>query len=241
MIKIILSLVFVFLNINANNLKEQTYTIEQVNKNKAIINKGNLTPGQSGIIVHNFANNKSIILTKAVVISSNKNISKIQFVKGDILKQDSIVTTNLKPKNGDDFILNHLHNISLLIAPNYDAYNGAKHSLSNNFIDIELFAAYLKINNIPVPKKEDFQKYLNKNNIGTLYVIIKNRLYIVDALSFKTLASLKIKLKNQTTTTPFYTNVQEIKTSTFNWFGEQKIKDYNTYYSNLLGLKNDRK
>jgi hypothetical protein len=241
MTKIILSLMFAILCLNANNLNEQKYTIENVSNNEAKIKIGSLTIGQSGIIIHNFANNKSIILTKAVVIASNKDNSTIKFVKSDILKQDSIVTTNLSPQNGDDFILNHLNSVSLLIAPNYDAYNGAKHSLSNDFIDIELFAAYLKINNIPVPKKEDFQNYMNKNNIGTLYIIIKKKLYILDSLSFKILTIINIKLKNQTTATPFYTNVQNIKTSTFDWFGEEKIKDYNTYYLNLLGLKNDRK
>ena len=241
MSKIILSLMFVIFSLNANNLKEHKYTIEKVNKTEAKINKGSLIVGQSGIIVHNFSNNKSIILTKAVVTSSSNDTSTIKFVNSEILKQNSIVNTNLKPQNGDDFILNHLHNISLLIAPNYDAYRGAKYNLSNNFIDIELFAAYLKINNTPVPKKEDFQNFMNKNNIGTLYVIIKKKLYIIDALSFKTLAKINIKLNNTKTTTPFYTNVQEIKTSTFDWLSDEKIKDYNTYYSKLLGLKDDRK
>jgi len=241
MSKIILSLMFVIFSLNANNLKEHKYTIEKVNKTEAKINKGSLIVGQSGIIVHNFSNNKSIILTKAVVTSSSKDTSTIEFVNSEILKQDSIVNTNLKPQNGDDFILNHLHNISLLIAPNYDAYRGAKHNLSNNFIDIELFAAYLKINNTPVPKKEDFQNFMNKNNIGTLYIIIKKKLYIIDALSFKILSRINIKLNNTKTTTPFYTNVKGIKTSTFDWVSDEKIKDYNTYYSKLLGLKDDRK
>jgi len=235
--KIVLFLMFVFSTINANNLKEQILTIENVNNNKATINIGKLTPGQSGIIVHNFANKKSIILTKAVVISSDKTSSTIQFVPSDILKQDSLVTTNLKPKNGDDFVLNHLYNVSLLIAPNFNAYEGIRRNLSNNFIDIELFAAKLKINNTPVPKKEDFQEFMSKNNIGTLYMVIKDKLYIVDALSFKILSIINIKLNNQKTTVPFYTNVGEIKTSVFDWVSDEKIKDYNKYYSKLLGIK----
>ena len=236
MTKILLSLLFVFISVNAINLKEHKYTIENVEKNKALIHKGSLIVGQSGIVVHNFSNDKSIILSKATVISTNKENSIIKFINSDILKQDSLVTTTLKPQNGDDFILNNLYKVSLLIAPNYDAYKGMIYGLSNNFIDSELFAGYLKINNTPVPKQKDFQDFMNKNNIGTLYIILKNKLYIIDALSFKTLISIDIKLKNTNTTTPFYTNIKEIKTSMFDWTSDEKIKDYNTYYSKLLGL-----
>jgi len=240
MTKLILFILFIFTSVNAINLNEHKYTIEKVKKSTAVIYKGDLKIGQSGIVIHNFASNKSIIITKASVISSDANKSIIQFIKTDILKQDSIVNTNLKPKNGDDFILNNLYNVSLLIAPNFDAYKGIGYAYSNNFIDSELFAGYLKVNNIPVPTKDDFQEFMSKNNIGTLYIIIKKKLYIIDSLTFKILQVRNLKLKNQKTTVPFYTNINEIKTSTFNWFGDDKIEDYNKYYLKLIGIKNDR-
>jgi len=241
MTKLLFILLFVFINASAINLSEHKYTIENVTDTTAIIHKGSLEIGQSGIVVHNFISNKSIIITKASVISSDENKSILKFIKTDILKQDSIVNTNLKAKNGDDFILNHLYKVSLLIAPNFDAYRGISYSYSNNFIDSELFASYLKVNNIPVPTKKDFQEFLNKNNIGTLYIVIKKKLYIIDALTFKILQTRNLKLKNTKTTVPFYTNINEIKTSAFNWFGKEKIKDYNKYYLNLIGITNDRK
>jgi len=241
MTKLILILLFVLNSLNAINLSEHKYTIEKVTKTTALIHKGSLKIGQSGIIVHNFIANKSIILTKASVISSDENKSIIKFIDTDILKQDSIVNTNLKPQNGDDFVLNHLYKVSLLIAPNFDAYRGISYAYSNNFIDSELFAAYLKVNNIPVPNKKDFQDFLNKNNIGTLYIVVDKKLYIIDALTFKILQIRNLKLKNTKTTVPFYTNINEIKTSAFNWFGQEKIEDYNKYYLKLIGITNDRK
>jgi len=241
MTKILLFLFFVLTNINAINLNEHKYTIENTTDSQAIIHKGSLKIGQSGIVVHNFSNSKSIIITKASVISSDENKSVIKFIHTDILKQDSVVNTNLKAKNGDDFVLNHLYKVSLLITPNYDAYRGINYAYSNNFIDSELFAGYLKVNTTPIPTQEDFQEFMQKNNIGTLYIVIDKNLYILDALTFKILQTRKLKLSNTKTTVPFFTNVEDIKTSVFNWFGDQKIDDYNKYYSKLIGLKNDRK
>jgi len=241
MTKILLTLLFVFTSINAINLNEHKYTIEKVTDNEAIIHKGKLTVGQSGIIVHNFSKNKSIIITKAIVKSSSENSSILEFVQSDILKQDSVVNTNLNPKNGDDFILNNLYKVSLLITPNYDAYKGISRSYSNNFIDSELFAAYLKINNLPVPNMEDFQDFMSKNNIGTLYIVINKKLYILDSFTFKILHTRDLKLSNNKTSVPFFTNIKDIKISAFNWFGQEKIEDYNKYYSKLIGINHDRK
>jgi hypothetical protein len=228
--------------VNANQFEQKNTTISNTTKTTATIPIGKLSIGQSGVIVHEFQDNKSLILLNAVVINSSKDSSTIQFVETNILKQSAIPTTNKKPSNGDTFVLNHLWTTSLLIAPNFEAKNRIENAYYlNNFIDIDIFAAWLKINNAPVPTKNDFQEFTQKNNIGTLFIQLKNKLYIVDSTSFKVIHERDITIEDKTKALPFFTNVQDIKKGLFSWFSQNSIKNYNNYYENLIGINNDRK
>jgi len=237
MLKIFLSILFTLSILNANDFKQQSLTITNTNEKTADINVGSLQIGQSGIIIHNFSKNKSIILKKASVISSNKNNSKILFSDEDVLKQDSIANTNLTPKNGDTFILNHMYNVSLLIAPNFKAYRDITNTHNNNFIDSELFAAYLKINDIASPTEDDIKLFTKLNNISTIYLVIKNTLHILDASTFKVIKTKEILINDDTTQVPFYTNIKDIKTSFFDFTNLAKIKNYDKYYKKLIRNK----
>ena len=55
MLKILL-ITFFAIFLDANSLDEQTFTIEKVKNNQAIINIGNLKIGQSGVVIHKFEN-----------------------------------------------------------------------------------------------------------------------------------------------------------------------------------------
>ena len=220
--------------LNVINLQQHTTTIYNVTKTNANIAIGNLQIGQSGVIVHKFKNNKSSILAQAIVIKTDKNNSTIKFIKTDILKQDAIPMTNLKPENNDTFILNHLYNTSLLIAPNYTTKIKIENIFyKTSFLNSDIFAAWLKMNNIPVPTKEDIQQFSKKNNIGTIYIQSLNKLKIIDTLSFKVIQTIPLKVDDNKTQVPFFTNVQDIKTSAFSWFTKEKIENYNKYWTDL--------
>jgi hypothetical protein len=234
---LILSIVFV----NAINLKEQKTYLKNVTKDTATIDIGSLIVGQSGLVVHNFKK-RSIILTNAIVTATSKDSSTIKFIKSNILKQDALPNTNLIPQNNDLFVLNNLYSTSLLIVPNYDVQTTINHEYpQNNFIDIDIFAAFLKMEDTPLPTKEEMVNFAKHNNIGTIYIVIKDKLYILDVLTFKVIKTQDIIRKNQKIQVPFFTNVQDITKSFWSWFSEDKIKDYDKYYSNLIGLTNDRK
>jgi hypothetical protein len=76
---------------NENNLKTKAYKsnfslkikeikIENVTQDSATIKMGNLKIGQSGVIIHK-VNNKSLIISNAVVTSSLANSSKLSLSK----------------------------------------------------------------------------------------------------------------------------------------------------------------
>jgi hypothetical protein len=222
---------------------EQITTITQIDeiKNEATVNQGNLSKGQSGIVINNNISNKIVIISYATVVSSNKETSTIKFNKQEIIEQDAIPKTKLLPKLGDKFIVNHLYKNGFIIAPNYKALVETKKLYPNfAFLDSDLFGGYLKINNTPAPTKDDIKAFAHKNDLGVVFIVENNTVNIIDAISFDILESSQIKIEDNSTIKPFYTNVEDIKVSTFDFFKAEKIDDYNKYYKNLLGT-NDGK
>jgi hypothetical protein len=236
MLKIILLTIFA-IYINAVNLEEKTSKIIKITNNTAIINMGNLKIGQTGIVIHKFKNKKSIILAKATIISSSDDNSVIEFSNKDILEQTNLANTNLKPQENDIFLLNHMYDVSLLIVPNFEIYKNITSNYKNNFINSDIFAAYLKINNNPFPKKEDFIKFCKKHTIGTIYIIISSNLYILDGSNFTLLKIENIEINNKQFQVPFYTNIKDIEKSFFNFSSKEKIDNYDNYYKKILGIK----
>jgi hypothetical protein len=225
----------------AGTFSEQITQLKSATKIGATIPIGNLQNGQSGIVVSNKINEKSVIICYATVISSNEKESNISFQFQDILEQDALPKTNLLPKNGDNFVLNHLYKNSMIIAPNFQALDNTKKIYENlNFLSSDFFAAYLKINNNPTPQKKDIIEFAHKNDLGRIFIITDKNINTVDALSFKVIETTPFNFDDNTTNAPFYGNIDEIKTSTFDFFGASNIGDYNKYYKKLLGIKDGK-
>ncbi|MEA2017456.1 MAG: plasminogen-binding N-terminal domain-containing protein [Campylobacterota bacterium] len=234
----IIFLITLSLNILIANidLSIQTSKIYDIETDTAKIDIVNLKIGQSGIVVHQTNKNK-LILSQATITKSNSNYSIITFIQKDILLQDAIPTSKLKPSTNDKFILNHLYQTSLLIVPNIKAKKEILSLYKNqNFLDEDFFASYLKLVSQPTPTKKDITNFTHKQQIGTIFLVIKNNLYIVDALTFKVLDTIEIEINDETTKKPFLTKIDEI-TRGFWDFGPDSIENYNEYYSKLLNIK----
>ncbi len=238
----IIFLITIFLNILfANiNLNTQITKIYDIEKNTAKIDITNLEIGQSGVIVHT-SGEDNIILSQAIITKSNNEHSIISFIKKDILLQDAIPTSKLKPSIGDKFILNHLYQTSLLIVPNNKSKREVKKLFKNqNFFNEDFFASYLKLISEPTPTKKEITDFTHKQQIGTIFIVIENQLFIVDAISFKVLETINIEINDKTTTSPFLTKIIEIERGFWD-FGEDEIKDYNKYYLKLLNTNDGDK
>lgn len=220
------------------SLKQQTTTVQNITKDSATIGIGNLTTGQSGVIVHNFDDAKSIIIADFEVVSSSVNSSKVKFKYTNFENKVAIPTPNIEVKNGNTAILNHMYNTSILITPNFESFElVSKNFTEQNFLHSDIFGAYLKSHNRPVPTKEDFVNFCNKHNIGTMFFVLNGMIYVLDSKTFAVLEEYKVKkdIKDSSFMTPFYTNVEDIKLGIFS-FGDKNIGDYNSYYKKLLGL-----
>ncbi len=217
--------------------------IDNVENNKTTINIGNLIIGQSGIVVHIFDNDKRLIVSNAKVISSNANSSVVEFFKFDDLKQDAIPTSKREIAKNDVLVLNYMYNSSLLIAPNIESFQAVRDNFKlNNFVHSDLFAAKLKVEHNPYPKKEDIQNFAIEQNLGTIFMVVENKVFIIDTKTFTILDSYLINYDNKESIKPFYTRIENIEETIFSWsyfdfFSGKKNVSYNDYYKNILGVK----
>lgn len=251
----------------------QISKLSNVSNEKATISIGNLKIGQSGIIQHRYKNGNEIIISSAYVISSNANSSIVKFIPFLDLSQNAIPTSNRVVANDDIFTLNYMYDQSLLITPNIDAFRSVRSKFTdNNFVHSDIFGAYLKSEYRPLPSRKMIQEFAISQNMGTIFIVIKSDLYVIDSRTFAILNKQKIANISSKTQMPFYTRVENIESNLFttdiwSWLDfsvitdflddkrtEEEILygdlaknknkgdqiDYNNYYTNVLGLNNDK-
>jgi hypothetical protein len=214
--------------------------VENIENNRTTINQGNLIVGQTGIVVHIYDNDKRQIVANAKVISSTNNSSVVEFFEFADLKQDALPTSIRKAEKGDVLVLNYMYNSSLLIAPTLDSFQTVRENFKlNNFLHSDIFAAKLKVDNNPYPTKEDIQKFAIQQNLGTIFFVLDNKIFIVDTKTFTVLQTYVYAYESNEKQKPFYTRVEEIEESIFDFsfFSDKKSLSYDDYYKRILGIK----
>lgn len=225
------------------SVKPMGLKIGNIENNKSVIPMGNLLIGQTGVVIHIFNNDKRLIVSNAKVISSEANSSVVEFFEFNDLKQEAIPTSNRVVATNDILILNYMYNSSLLIAPTLDSFQSVRENFKlNNFVHSDIFAAKLKVDHKPYPTKEDIQNFAIEQNLGTIFMVIENKVFIIDTKTFAILDSYAINYENAGAIMPFYTRVEEIEESIFNlsyfdFFSGNKNLSYNDYYKRILGVK----
>lgn len=195
---------------------------------------GDLQIGQSAIITHHYTNDKIAIVAVAEVVNSSPTKSTLKINHEDILAQDAFPKIGRKVQNGDIAIINHLYSNVLIIAPNFEAFKAAGAIFENtNIQDPDIIGAHFKIQNIPLPSKNDFQKFANSQNIGLFVFAFDQKAHIVDAISFKNIQTVDIKYEDKETYSPFYTNIEDIKGAIYD-IGSSKISNFNNFYKKFL-------
>lgn len=225
------------------SIKPLGIKIDNIANNKSTINVGNLIVGQTGVVVHIFDNDKKLIVSNAKVISSNSNSSVVEFFKFEDLKQNAVPTSKREVVNNDMLILNYMYNSSLLITPTLDAFQTVRDNFKlNNFVHSDIFAARLKVDHNPYPTKEDIQNFAIEQNLGTIFMVIENRVYVIDTKTFTILANYGVSYEKNGSTMPFYTRIENIEETIFSWsyfdfFSGKGSMSYNDYYKRILGIK----
>ncbi len=215
---------------------QANYTITQANKKTVMIEKTSWPVGSSGIIIHPVNSKLQTILARVEVIN-NENQTELKILPFDDLHQDALPKLVTKPQVGDIVKMGWLHDRVLLIAPSKEIYEMVQASQPNkSFVDSDFFAVHLSKEGHPSPLKEDIQAFCQAYDIGIIQFVVGQKIFKVDANSFKVLEKIEVNFQEQTTQVPFYSHLEKIDAD---WWGEgsDEIEHYESYYLTLLGEK----
>lgn len=198
--------------------------------------------GMSGFVVHKIANERDIILKSAIVIAFNKEtkIATLQLNEYKGLKNNSLPFGHWKVESGDMVILAYGYTRGLLIAPNEDIYYKISRGVKIEWIHPDIFATMLSAASHPTPLKEDFEHMSDLASVGLIFFFVNKQLIMVDAHTFKILGINNTPFGYEKIQLPFYSRVEEIDSSWWNFWsdGNQKLSDYTPYYLYLLKQNN---
>jgi len=232
---ILLFLLFTF-EIMAATLKVPIVSVD--NENETLTIKiGKIDVGMSGYVVHNLAKNHEAIIANVVVKSfdANSSVAVLNMTPFYMLDNDSVPSGKWSVEVGDSVELAFGYSRALLIAPNEEIYYRVTKSTKTQWIHPDMFATILSFTGHPSPLKSDFNALANATSVGLLFIYLDKKIYTLDIKSFKILAISDAPLEQKSVHLPFYTRIEKIESSWWD-FGEgsDKVKAYEPYYYKLL-------
>jgi hypothetical protein len=234
--KFIALFLLVLAQLSASVVESSVKSIDNLN-NKVTIEVDEIDSGISGYIVHKISNDKEIILKNVVVDSFDEKTKTavLSMKKFDALNNNSLPNGKWKVEVGDKVILAFAYNRALLIAPNEDIYHRISKAVNVEWVHPDIFATILSLNAHPTPTKKDFLDVSSSASVGLVYFYLKEKLYTVDAKSFKILSVASAPLEQKTTQLPFYMRIDKIENNWWNMGdGTDQLEDYDSYYKALL-------
>jgi hypothetical protein len=206
-----------------------TVTIIEPDGAEARVEPVDLPKGTSGIVVHHFDQNHSTIIARAILTAPDR----IRFDVFDALAQPNLPTPKILPQKGDLVILGYLYHRGAIIAPNYETYDAIQKRYDLEWVHPDLFATELAKAHPPPPTKEDFRTFCNKFALARIFVALKDHTDVVDCYSFAVIERLDLPSEGNETKLPFYTRIEKIPSSIFDFFSDE-VKDYYSYYTKLV-------
>ncbi len=205
--------------------------------NTVTIEIENIDVGMSGFIVHKISQNREVILKNVVVNSfdSQSGIATLNMSKFDGLNNNALPNGKWKVQEGDSVILAFAYTRALLIAPNEEIYHRITKAVNVQWVHPDVFATILSLNAHPTPTKKDFLDMSSTASVGLVYFYLNQKLYTVDAKSFKILSIASAPLEQNSIKLPFYTRIDKIDNNWWNMGeGTDQLEDYESYYKALL-------
>ena len=193
--------------------------------------------GMSGFVVHHITPEHSYVVNNVVVESfdANKSEATLKMAPFHMLDNDSVPSATYKAQVGDTVELAFGYNRALLIAPNEMIYHRITKSVQTQWIHPDLFATILSYTGHPSPLKSDFAKMADATSTGLLFIYLDKKIYTLDMQSFKILSISDAPLAQKSVRLPFYTRVEKIESSWWDWGeGTKEVKHYTPYYYKLL-------
>jgi len=232
--KYIFLLLIVAFELSGGVLRTPILTLGQDNSVATIkVDKINL--GMSGFVYHQIAPNHSSILKNAVVTAYDKESKIATLALSDYngLRNNSLPTGEWKVSVGDTAMLAYGYSRGFLVAPSEEIYHQISKSVQIQWVHPDVFATILSFRGHPTPLKEDFTALSISNAVGLVFIYLDQKVFMIDARSFKIISINDAPLVQDSVKLPFYSRVDKINA---NWFGDgsNELEAYAPHYYELL-------
>ena len=117
----------------------------------------------------------------------------------------------------------------MIIAPNKTAFKTIQKNYPKRFLSPDLILTKL---DGQLPNKKNVQAIAKDYHIGSIYLSLGNRLYILDPFSLKVMASHPLELTDKSYKKPFFSYME--KKSIASFFDKFRTFDYKAYYTTLI-------
>jgi len=237
--KYIFLVLVLVLQVFAGVVKSPIISVDEQNS-QATIKLNKIDVGMSGFIYHKVGGEQGVILKNIVVSSYDKDskIATLEMSPFDGIKNNALPSGKWSVRVGDEAILAFGYTRGLLIAPNEDIYHRVTRSVKNlQWVHPDLFTTTLSFMGHPTPLRDDFTQFSIGTSVGLVFIYLDEKLFTIDAKSFKILNISDAILKQEETDLPFYTRIKEIEAA---WWGEgsNKLTSYEPHYYELLSKAN---
>jgi len=205
-------------------------------KNSATIKVDKVNVGMSGFVVQKFTDEHASILKNVIVESFDpqSKVATLKLLKYNDLKHSALPRGEWDVKVGDLVVLAFGYTRAVLIAPNEEIYHKiTRHTNSVQWIHPDIFVSILSMEGHPTPLKKDFEKMSMTSGVGLFFFYLEQKLFTVDARSFKVLNISDVDLTQKSVKLPFFSRIDEIDSF---WFGEgsSELESYEPHYYSLM-------
>ena len=208
--------------------------ITRVTGQTALIDRGGIPKGISGIVLHHYDQTHAAIVASAVVTHSGPDTSELKLLPYQSLHQPNLPTVKTPPQQGDTVILGYLYDRVLPIVPNQQSLEEAHRRFPKlRIIHPDLVAAELAKEKEPLPHRPILQRTCEKFHLGLVMIMFSDGTDFLDCVSWQKVGHADVKAVDpKDFKEPFYNRFKSIPTAFYD-FGEYHIADYDRYYHAL--------
>ncbi|WP_373004678.1 plasminogen-binding N-terminal domain-containing protein [Sulfurimonas sp.] len=233
--KYIILVLVLALQLSAGVVKSPLISVDE-KSNIATIKIDKIDVGMSGFISHKIAEDHTVILKNILVtdFDAKSKTATLKMSTYDALRNNALPSGRWTVAIGDEAILAFGYTRGTLISPNEEIYHRITRSVKDlQWVHPDIFATILSFNGHPTPLREDFTKLSISTSVGLVFIYLEEKLFTIDAKSFKILTITDAQLKQDSTQLPFYTRIEKIEAA---WWGEgsNELESYEPYYYELL-------
>lgn len=235
-------LISLFFSVAFGQLTAKVEEVVKKDKDKTYITADNKEAkvGMSAIVIRTVSTGDELVGYKCETTKKEEENLELECSVHNGFEQEAMPTIYFDIKKGDKVVFSPLGKRAAIFAPTQNVYIQTKNMLKGyEFVSSDLLAAPLFSDDNPFPQKEEFNKFCENYLVGSLVFGFTNKTTVVDCSTFAVIEEIpnSFTIDKKERVMPFFHRLEKIETGFWDWFGDEEIKSFDTYYKGLIDAK----